>query len=118
MDCGPSAQAVLVFHFVHLRDSSGRDLLFVPVWATVLSALILLFHWVPASKVVRGLLVRIGLLDEWADTVPHPGIGKSTILVFRVARVLGCLVLLALSILPMLHGRDRGLLSSAPYLTR
>ncbi|KAJ7657324.1 P-loop containing nucleoside triphosphate hydrolase protein [Mycena polygramma] len=119
MDYNPSAQAVLAFDFGHLRDSTGRDLLFVPVWATVLSALILLFHWVVASKVVSRLLVRMGLVDERADTVPHPGIGKGTILVFRVARVLGCLVLLTLSITPMLHEREglaRGLLLSVPYL--
>ncbi|KAJ6479430.1 hypothetical protein C8R47DRAFT_1285504 [Mycena vitilis] len=117
MDYDPPLQAVMAFDFVHshVGNRLGRDVLFVPVGVTALSALILLFHWVLASKVVSRLLVRIGLVDERADTVSDPGIGKSTILVFRVARVTGCLLLLALSILQLLHRRE-GLLLTVPYL--
>ncbi|KAJ6479415.1 hypothetical protein C8R47DRAFT_1322641 [Mycena vitilis] len=120
MDHNPSARAVLGFDFGHLRRGNfGRDLLFVPVWATLLSTLILLLHWVVASKAVSRLSVRIGLVEERTDTVSPPGISKGAILGFRVARVLGCLALLALSIAPMLHEREgfvRGLLLSVPYL--
>jgi hypothetical protein len=124
MDFAPVAQAVITS--VHLPDiGTGRELIFVPAGATTISASILLLHSVLALKSVNGLLARVGILEERTEKLHPPGIGKGLILWFRVARLLGCLGLLALSILPFVseHGDTlheelgQGLLLIAPYVS-
>ncbi|KAJ6603499.1 P-loop containing nucleoside triphosphate hydrolase protein [Mycena vulgaris] len=121
MEFTPLAQTVLAF--TQLPDvSSAKEPLFLPAYASALSASILLLHSVLALKFVNGLLVRAGIVEEGKDTVSPPGIGKGVILLFRVARLLGCLGLLALSIFPLAHehaGSGEGLdwmVLSVPYL--
>ncbi|KAJ7676645.1 P-loop containing nucleoside triphosphate hydrolase protein [Mycena polygramma] len=120
MDSAPSPQTVM--DFIPFSGSGGRDrpdLLFVPAWATAISAAILLLHWGPTTKPVNDLLVRIGFLDKQSGTVPPPGIGKGAILTFRVIRLLGCLTLLALSISSSLYTREDwgdAVILNAPYL--
>jgi hypothetical protein len=76
-----------------------------------------------ALKFVNGLLVRVSIIEERKDTVPPSGIGKGVILLFRVARLLGCLGLLAISISPLAQehtGLDEGLrqvVLSVPYVS-
>lgn len=122
MEFTPLAQTVMAF--VQLPDvSSAKELLLLPVYASALSASILLFHFVLALKFVNGLLVRVSIIEERKDTVPPPGIGKGVILLFRVARLLGCLGLLAISIFPLAQehaGLDEGLrqvVLSVPYVS-
>ncbi|KAF8171621.1 P-loop containing nucleoside triphosphate hydrolase protein [Mycena galopus ATCC 62051] len=121
MEFTPLAQTAMAF--VQLLDvSSAKELLLLPVYASALSASILLLHFVVALKFVNGLLVRVSIIKERRDTVPPPGIGKGVILLFRVARLLGCLGLLAISIFPLVQehaGLDEGLrqvVLSVPYL--
>jgi hypothetical protein len=113
--------------FVQLPDiSSGQELLFVvPVCSAAISASILLLHSVFTLKSVSALLVRVGIVDEQTENVSPPGIGKGAILCFRVARLFGCLGLIAVSFLPFVHGHEgsrqetlihEGLLS-APYVS-
>ncbi|KAJ6504576.1 P-loop containing nucleoside triphosphate hydrolase protein [Mycena vitilis] len=109
------SKAIMALVNAHLPDI---DLLFVPAYATAVSASILILHRALALKSIDALLVRVGMSDNKA---PPPGIGKGAILWFRVARLLGCLGLLALStLLPIAHeyGRMRreGLFLSVPYL--
>ncbi|KAJ7657330.1 hypothetical protein DFH06DRAFT_1297973 [Mycena polygramma] len=110
---------------IHLPDLSssgqhGRELqLFFPVWATAISASIFLFHRTLALEAVNALLARVGIRNERPATAQSPGIGAGSILVFRAARLIGCLGLLALSFSPVVHGSERlgpGLLLSVPYL--
>lgn len=122
MEFTPLAQTVMVF--VQLPDvSSAKELLFLPAYASALSASILLLHSFFALKFVNSLLVRVGIVEERKDTVPPPGIGTGVILLFRVARLLGCLGLLALSIVPLAQehaGFDEGLrqvVLSVPYVS-
>ncbi|KAJ7264124.1 P-loop containing nucleoside triphosphate hydrolase protein [Mycena haematopus] len=112
MDFTPVLQTVLVFE-VH----TGHDLRFIPAWATAISASLLLVHFVLSLNAVNHSLARIGLHREPAAKIPPPGIGKDTILWFRVARLLGCFGLLVLSIFP-LGGTSvvEGILLSTPYL--
>ncbi|KAJ7625289.1 P-loop containing nucleoside triphosphate hydrolase protein [Mycena polygramma] len=115
MDFGPVPQAVMALVNVHLPDI---DLLFVPAYATAVSASILILHRALALKPVNALLARVGISD---DKAPPPGIGKGAILWFRVARLLGCMGLLALSTLlpvaPEYGGmRREGSILSVPYL--
>ncbi|KAJ7758122.1 hypothetical protein DFH07DRAFT_818757 [Mycena maculata] len=123
MDFSPVPQAVMAL--VHLPDiGSGQGLLLVPAYCTAISAFILLLHYFLSLKPVRGLFERVGILSEQPPTVPPPGIGKGTILLYRIARLLGCFGLLALSIASFVHdrndkrreGRVAGLLMSVPYL--
>ncbi|KAJ7657296.1 hypothetical protein DFH06DRAFT_1269382 [Mycena polygramma] len=120
MDSTPSTQTALAF--IPLAGIGGRDwpgLIFVPAWATAISAATLLLHWGLTTKAINNLLVRIGFLDKRPDTAPPPAIGKGAVLVFRVTRLLGCLGLVALSIASSLYdctGLGLGVVSSAPYL--
>jgi hypothetical protein len=121
----PSAfQAVMASS--HLPGTgTGRELIFVPASAATISAFILLLHSVLALKSVNGLFARVGILEERRQKLRPPGIGKGLILWFRVARLLGCLALLALSIFPFvsengdaLHEElGQGLLLIAPYVS-
>ncbi|KAJ7214037.1 P-loop containing nucleoside triphosphate hydrolase protein [Mycena pura] len=71
--------------------------LLVPACCTGLSACILLLQSLFALKSIHGLLERAGLVSKQAPKV-SPGIGKGVILVYRVARLLGSLALLGVSI--------------------
>jgi hypothetical protein len=124
MDFTPVPQTIMVL--VHLPDiGSGRDQLFLPACATAISASILLLHAVFALKPVNGFLARVGILEDPKNRVPPPGIGNGVILRFRVARLLGCLGLLALSIFSFVHehedlrreGLVRGMVLSVPYVS-
>ncbi|KAJ7487075.1 hypothetical protein FB451DRAFT_1337537 [Mycena latifolia] len=129
MDFAPSRMEFMsvvetVTAFAQLPDvGDGKQSLFIPVCATTLSAAILLLHSALALKSVDSLLVGAGILEERQGTVPPPGIGKGVILLFRVARLLGCLGLLALSIIPLVYanggsGREGlgRIVLSVPYL--
>ncbi|KAF7364934.1 Multidrug resistance-associated ABC transporter protein [Mycena venus] len=108
-------QAVMAFVDLPKIDS-GQEL-YIPAWATAISASILFLHFVLALKPVDGFLSRVGILEESSEKVPPPGIGKGTILAFRVARLLGCLGLFTLSVFPFRHeGLVRRILLSTPYL--
>ncbi|KAJ6483340.1 hypothetical protein C8R45DRAFT_1001139 [Mycena sanguinolenta] len=89
-------------------------ILFVPTCITALSALILLLHLVLAG--IR-LLAHNGIV---VNHTPLPGIGTGAIFWFRVARLLGCVGLLALSTLPLIAlGHDavvRKIVLISPYL--
>lgn len=123
MDFSPASQRVIAFH---LPDDPSGTLLFLPVFATAISAPILLLHSVLALKSVNDQLTRFGILKERTEKVVPPGIGKGAILCFRVARLLGCVALFGLSIFPLAEeesganfrgGLGRGLLLSAPYVS-
>ncbi|KAJ6594858.1 P-loop containing nucleoside triphosphate hydrolase protein [Mycena capillaripes] len=118
----PLAQTVMAFAQLP-TVGGGKELLFLPAYASALSASILLLHAVLALKPVNGLLVRAGIFEERKDTVPPPlGIGKGVILLFRVARLLGCVGLFALSIFPLAHEHEISddvygrVVLSVPYL--
>ncbi|KAJ6508402.1 hypothetical protein C8R45DRAFT_967292 [Mycena sanguinolenta] len=81
--------------------------LLIPACATAISGVILLLHFAFEFKVVDKLA---------ASQAPPPGIGQGTIVWFRAARFLGCLGLLAFSILPSNDGLGRGVLRVTPYL--
>ncbi|KAJ6502921.1 P-loop containing nucleoside triphosphate hydrolase protein [Mycena vitilis] len=123
MDAASSPQLIIAFA-PFLDSGSGRDkpeLLLLPAWATAISAAILLLHWGLTTRAVYALLVRIGLVDKQlpSGTVPSLGIGIGAILMFRVVRLLGCLVLLALSVSSSLHARkdwSQITITNAPYL--
>ncbi|KAJ7741259.1 P-loop containing nucleoside triphosphate hydrolase protein [Mycena metata] len=117
----PIPQAVMAFS--HLPSISGRqDLLLVPTYASAISASILLLHSVLAHSSVNGFLERVGILSAERNELLPPGIGRGTILHFRVARLFGCSGLLGLSVFSSVHqSTDRnGLISGAllavPYL--
>lgn len=112
--------------FVRSPDTeSGQELLLIPTYAAVISASILVLHFVLGLKSVNNLFARAGILEKHSEKVALPGIGKGTILWFRVARLLGCLALLVLSVLPFDHGHEdahrdglvRGILQIAPYVS-
>ncbi|KAJ7367289.1 hypothetical protein DFH08DRAFT_929873 [Mycena albidolilacea] len=99
-----------------IHSYSEQELL-IPAYATVISASILLLHSVLALESVSNLFARVGILEKQSDKVPPPGIGRGTILWFRLARLLGCLGLLVLSIIPFDRERlVQGILQSTPYL--
>ncbi|KAJ7791217.1 hypothetical protein B0H14DRAFT_3094524 [Mycena olivaceomarginata] len=101
-----------------IHSHSEQELL-IPAYATVISASILLLHSVLALESVSNLFARAGILEKQSDKVPPPGIGRGTILWFRLARLLGCLGLLVLSIIPFDRERlVQGILQSTPYNTR
>ncbi|KAF7340454.1 Multidrug resistance-associated ABC transporter protein [Mycena venus] len=122
MDFSPVTQAVMAT--IHVSNLAGEKLFLAPVFATAISASLLLLHSVLALKSVSDLLAHIGMLEERAEKIPPPGIGKGVILWFRVMRLLGCLGLLVLSIFPLADGSGTrlnvglgwGLLLSAPYV--
>jgi hypothetical protein len=126
MDFTPISQIVMAsVHLPDIHSHSGKELLLIPACATAISASILLLHFLLAFKSVNGLLARVGILEEPTEKIPPPGIGKGTILWFRVARLLGCLGLLVLSIIPFdrepgdehRNGLVRGILQIAPYVS-
>ncbi|KAJ7449167.1 hypothetical protein FB451DRAFT_1375079 [Mycena latifolia] len=117
-------QAVMA---VRLPDlGSSPELLLVPAYCTGISAVTLLLHSVLSLGVVQGLLKRARIFSEGPPPVPPPGIGKGVILCYRVARLLGCLGLLALSVVSIVSKHKdaagtredlvQGVLLGAPYL--
>ncbi|KAJ7029298.1 P-loop containing nucleoside triphosphate hydrolase protein [Mycena alexandri] len=119
----PLPQAVMAFGNLP-NISSRHDLLFVPAYASGISASILLLHSVLALSSINGFFERVGILSAQRNKVPSPGIGRGTILRFRVARLLGCLGLLALSVFSSVHEHESarrnrlvsGAFLAAPYL--
>ncbi|KAF7314597.1 ATP-binding cassette transporter [Mycena kentingensis (nom. inval.)] len=131
MQFAGSAQAVLAPTLLrplslHLPDLPGSDqdephsryLLLLPAYATVLSGCVLLFQhlFLPLVRRIRGV-----------QPTPSPpvAIGKGAILVWRIARVLGSIALLAVSIASCIKEASspatrqdwlRGLLVNGPYL--
>lgn len=124
MDFAPILQAVMAWDHSPNIDTA-RSLLFAPAYGAVISASILLLGFVLDLKSVNDLLAGIGILGERADKIPPPGIGNGAILWFRVARLLGCLGLLVLSIFPVFgesgaafHGvLAQELIASTPYVS-
>jgi hypothetical protein len=124
MDFAPILQAVMALDHSPNIDTT-RSLLFAPAYGAVISASILLLGFVLDLKSVNNLLAGIGILGERADKVPPPGIGNGAILWFRVARLLGCLGLLVLSIFPVFGGSGAAfhgvlaqeLIASTPYVS-
>ncbi|KAJ7213835.1 hypothetical protein GGX14DRAFT_444201 [Mycena pura] len=101
-----------VMAYVRFPVSSGPDLLLVPAYSVLVSACILLLYSLFAPKSIHDQLERVGLVSE-----PSPGIG------YRVARLLGCLALLGLSISSIVDqvsgAREeliRRIIMSTPYL--
>ncbi|KAJ6448334.1 P-loop containing nucleoside triphosphate hydrolase protein [Mycena sanguinolenta] len=116
MDFTSISQSVMDSKFVYVPPfDSGQVQLSLPACATVVSASILLLHYVFALKPVNEFLARLGILQP-TETVTSPGIGTGTILWFRVARTMGCLGLLVLSIYPFNDGLVQGMLRCTPYL--
>ncbi|KAJ7667031.1 hypothetical protein B0H17DRAFT_1210523 [Mycena rosella] len=85
---------------------SSVRLLLVPEGCAGISVFILLLHWVLSLGVVNGLLKRARIISVGPPPSPPPGIGKGVILCYRVARLLGCLGLLALSVVSIVHARE------------
>ncbi|KAJ6555073.1 hypothetical protein DFH09DRAFT_1318263 [Mycena vulgaris] len=105
----------------------GPDLLLVPVYCAGISTAIFLLHAVLSLDVVHRLLQRAGIVSAGPPQAAPPGIGSGSILRFRVARLLGCLGLVALSVVSILDEREdaagtrrevlvRGILMGAPYV--
>ncbi|KAJ7283175.1 P-loop containing nucleoside triphosphate hydrolase protein [Mycena rebaudengoi] len=70
----------------------------IPLSVAACSALILLLHLVLSLTLVKNGLRRIGIgRTGTSGKAPTPGIGYGAILVYRVARVVGCVGLFALS---------------------
>ncbi|KAJ6610803.1 hypothetical protein B0H10DRAFT_2059064 [Mycena sp. CBHHK59/15] len=80
----------------------------VPTYLAGTSAAILILHSVLSLAAVNGLLKRARIVSEGPPAVPPPGIGKGVILLYRLARLLGCLGLLALSIVSVVEDEDTG----------
>jgi hypothetical protein len=107
-------------------NRKDADVLLVPVYCTGISVFLLLLHSVLSLQPVTGLLKRLGIV--LAGTQKPPGIGNGAILRYRIARLLGCLALLALSTIPLAHeignalGVPRGSIRDAwmalPYVRR
>ncbi|KAJ7506775.1 P-loop containing nucleoside triphosphate hydrolase protein [Mycena galericulata] len=93
----------------------GRGQLLIPAYCTAISALVLLLRSVLSLKAVNGLLQRVG-----ASKPPSSEIGKGTIIHLKVARLLGCLGLCAISVYRRSHALDNGrgdlMLMDLPYL--
>ncbi|KAJ7283178.1 P-loop containing nucleoside triphosphate hydrolase protein [Mycena rebaudengoi] len=70
----------------------------IPLSVAACSVLILLVHLVLSLTLVKNGLRHIGIgRARTSDKAPTPGIGYGTILVYRVARLVGCVALFALS---------------------
>ncbi|KAJ7243851.1 P-loop containing nucleoside triphosphate hydrolase protein [Mycena haematopus] len=106
-------QAVMAL--VVLPDGSHR-VPFIPTCITAFSASILLFHFILALKPIHRLLTRMGIVGEQTEKIDCPGIGTGAILCFRVARLLGCIGLLALWTLPPRSINRDAVLLTTPYL--
>ncbi|KAJ6555137.1 hypothetical protein DFH09DRAFT_573964 [Mycena vulgaris] len=105
----------------------GPDLLLVPAYCAGISTVILLLQAVLSLDVAHRLLQRAGIVSAGPPQAAPPGIGTGSILRFRVARLLGCLGLVALSVVSIVDEREdaagtrreflvRGILMGAPYL--
>ncbi|KAJ6544500.1 P-loop containing nucleoside triphosphate hydrolase protein [Mycena capillaripes] len=90
----------------------------LPVVAAAMSGSILLLHSVLAVKSVHGImmLARVGILEEQRDTVHLTEIGTGPIRRLRLARLFGCLGLVALSFSYQNGGLARVALLASPYL--
>ncbi|KAJ6590816.1 P-loop containing nucleoside triphosphate hydrolase protein [Mycena sp. CBHHK59/15] len=86
--------------------SSGPTLLLVPACCAGISAFILLIHWVLSLSVLNGLLKRAGVIYARPPPPAPPGIGKGVILGYRIARLLCCLGLFALSVVSVVYERE------------
>lgn len=118
----PIPQAVLAF--ARPPSFSSEQELFVPAYASGISASILLLHFLLGLSSVTRLLERAGILSAERNKVPTPGIGRGPILHFRIARLLGCLGLLALTFTSSVHEKESarrhrllsGALLAIPYV--
>ncbi|KAJ7700269.1 hypothetical protein B0H16DRAFT_1642910 [Mycena metata] len=90
-------------HLPDIGSGNSQDLLFVPAYASAISAAILLVHVLLTLTSVNGFLQRVGILTAPKNNVSPQGIGKGALLRFRIARLLGCLGLLALSVFSSVH---------------
>ncbi|KAJ7643889.1 P-loop containing nucleoside triphosphate hydrolase protein [Roridomyces roridus] len=117
-------QAVVALIQLPDLTNGSSDVLVVPAAFAAISALLLLLHaLLPAFKHV---LIRAGLAKASSSTaVPPPGIGLGTILVYRIARLLGCVGLVGLSVASWArrdpsekHGKDwvQGSVLILPYV--
>ncbi|KAJ6621777.1 hypothetical protein B0H10DRAFT_2015711 [Mycena sp. CBHHK59/15] len=116
----PIPQAVMAFVQLPFKfDDDGRGStsravtpLLLPACFAVVSAFILLVRFVLSLTLVHNTLERLAVLSPLRTNSrePTPGIGKGVILVYRVARLLGCLSLFALSIVSYIsvHGDEDG----------
>jgi hypothetical protein len=97
MDFTSVPQSVMVLVRLPNMDREQQQL-FIPACATAISASILLLRFLLTFKPGNDFLARVGILDAPTEKVPR-GIGQGRIRWFRLARLLGCLGLLVLSIL-------------------
>ncbi|KAJ7367306.1 hypothetical protein DFH08DRAFT_910161 [Mycena albidolilacea] len=79
MDFTSVPQAVMAF-VRSLDTESGQELLLIPAYAAVISASILVLHFVLDLKSVNNLFARAGILEKHSEKVALPGIGKGTII--------------------------------------
>ncbi|KAJ7643885.1 hypothetical protein FB45DRAFT_896346 [Roridomyces roridus] len=117
-------QAIVALIQLPDLTNGSSDLLLVPAAFAAISALLLLLHaLLPAFKRV---LIRAGLAKASSSTaVPPPGIGLGMILAYRIARLLGCVGLVGLSVASWArrdpsekHGKDwvQGSVLILPYV--
>ncbi|KAJ7283151.1 hypothetical protein C8J57DRAFT_1498229 [Mycena rebaudengoi] len=83
---------------VQFRPTIRSASFLIPLSVAACSALILLVHLVLSYTLVKDGLRRIGIgRAGTSEKAPTPGIGYGAILVYRVARLVGCVGLFALS---------------------
>ncbi|KAJ7274255.1 P-loop containing nucleoside triphosphate hydrolase protein [Mycena rebaudengoi] len=80
-------------HWINPAPAFGAATLLIPSCVATFSAFILLLHSVFSLKWVKRCFGTAGTAE-----VATPGIGKGAILVYRIARLVGCAALVALSI--------------------
>ncbi|KAJ7283148.1 P-loop containing nucleoside triphosphate hydrolase protein [Mycena rebaudengoi] len=101
-------QVVLDLIPVQLDPTIRPATLLIPLGVASLSALILLVHLVLSLTLVKDGFRRIGIGRAGTpDKTPTPGIGYGAILVYRVARLIGCVGLFALSIACFVTAEDQ-----------
>ncbi|KAJ6556823.1 hypothetical protein DFH09DRAFT_1248351 [Mycena vulgaris] len=114
--------------FVRRPDfDSGPPLLLIPAYCTGISVVILLLQAIFSLGVVHRSLQRAGIASARTPQLAPPGIGTGVIRRYRVARLLGCLGLVALSIISSMGEREdaagtrreglvQGILMGVPYV--
>ncbi|KAJ7283157.1 P-loop containing nucleoside triphosphate hydrolase protein [Mycena rebaudengoi] len=116
-------QVVLDLRPIQLDPTIRPATLLIPLGVASLSALTLLVHLVVSYTLVKNALRRIGISVGTSDKVLTPSIGYSAILVYRIARLIGCIGLFALSIACLVTAEDQKwrqeeAAMSLTYLTR
>ncbi|KAJ7236948.1 P-loop containing nucleoside triphosphate hydrolase protein [Mycena rebaudengoi] len=100
-------QVVLDLRPVQLDPTIRPATLLIPLGVASLSALTLLVHLVVSYTLVKNALRRIGIRVGTSDKVLTPSIGYSAILVYRIARLIGCIGLFAFSFACLVAAEDQ-----------